>query len=78
MALFRRHSCLFAFQLLAMMTLSLSSLPAPTQASNGPGTTYLYDAEGRVIQATISNGTQSVTIFYTYDQAGNLVSVATR
>lgn len=78
MALFRQHRCLFAFQFLAIMTLSLSSLTLPTQASNGPGATYVYDAEGRVIQATISNGTQSVTIYYTYDQAGNLVSVATR
>jgi YD repeat-containing protein len=78
MALFRRHRCLFAFQFLAIMTLGLSSLTAPTQATNGPGTTYVYDAEGRVTQATISNGTASITIYYTYDQAGNLVSVATK
>jgi hypothetical protein len=46
-------------------------------AATPPGTTYVYDAEGRVIQATISDGGQSKTIYYTYDAAGNLVSVTT-
>jgi len=45
-------------------------------ATSGPGTTYLYDAEGRLIQATISDGTTVVQITYTYDSAGNLISVS--
>jgi YD repeat-containing protein len=47
-------------------------------AANSVGTHYLYDAEGKLIQATISNGTHNVRTFYTYDQSGNLVSVSTK
>jgi YD repeat-containing protein len=40
-----------------------------------PRRTYTYDANGRLIQEIISNGSTTVTITYTYDQAGNLLGV---
>ena len=62
--LLRRPKRLLALHLLATMTFSLSSLSVRAQVSPNPGATYVYDAEGRVLQAVISDGTRTVTIKY--------------
>jgi uncharacterized protein RhaS with RHS repeats len=39
------------------------------------GRTYSYDANGRLVQVVVSNGSTTTTVTYTYDQAGNLISI---
>jgi YD repeat-containing protein len=46
--------------------------------ATAPGTAYVYDAAGRLVQATISDGNNTTQIAYVYDQAGNLVAVKTQ
>ena len=82
--LLRLPEAIFPFRwlkklLLLHMMMAAIVLPAivvtPVQAANIAGTTYTYDAEGKLVQATISDGSQSVQIYYGYDKAGNIVSV---
>jgi YD repeat-containing protein len=51
-------------------------LASSTLLATAPGTAYLYDDAGRLIQATISDGTSTIQITYVYDQAGNLTGVS--
>jgi YD repeat-containing protein len=45
-------------------------------ARGGCTTRYTYDGAGKLIQATSSNGTQTILTSYTYDQSGNLISIS--
>jgi YD repeat-containing protein len=47
-------------------------------ARSGCSTRYADDGAGKLIQATSSNGTQTILTSYTYDQGGNLLSVSTK
>lgn len=49
-----------------------------TSAQSTPGRIYVYDADGRLIQTTVTDGTVPYTIFYAYDSAGNLISVSSK
>jgi YD repeat-containing protein len=53
----------------ASLTPSIASPPV------APGYTYIYDAEGRLIQATANASPSPSSTFYSYDAVGNLVSV---
>jgi YD repeat-containing protein len=53
----------------------LWAVPSIVLAATAPGKTYLYDAAGRIIQTTITDGSTTVTLNYTYDAAGNLISI---
>jgi YD repeat-containing protein len=57
---------------LVLLLLCSQSLLADTPVA---GRTYVYDADGRLIQEVISDGSKTVTVTYTYDQAGNLLEV---
>jgi len=59
--------------LLAIFSWLLASSPLFATA---PGSAYLYDDAGRLIQATISDGSSTIQITYVYDQAGNLTGVS--
>ena len=51
---------------------SSSGSSGGSSSSGGGGTTYTYDANGRVVQVTTAGG---ATTTYTYDAAGHLVNV---
>jgi hypothetical protein len=66
-----------ALQALALLTTVFwQSLPLASVAATPPGSSYTYDSEGRLVQAVISDGTTTLQIIYTYDQAGNLTNVS--
>ncbi len=56
-----------AFSLLSLLVLSAS----PAAAS----TAYTYDSAGRLIQATVTQGSTVTTVQYIYDAAGNRVQI---
>jgi YD repeat-containing protein len=57
----------------------LSPLVARTiSAQSTPSCVYVYDADGRLIQTTVTDGPVPYTIFYAYDSAGNLISVTSK
>jgi YD repeat-containing protein len=65
----------FFFRLVVLLAVTLfcsQSLLADTPVS---GRTYSYDANGRLVQVVVSNGSTTTTVTYTYDQAGNLISI---
>ncbi len=56
------------------MALSISAFFLPLSARASDSAAYTYDSHGRIATVTYANGTVTT---YTYDAAGNRLSVAT-